>query len=212
MDKVSKFVTGPNGDKVDIFSDLSLSVSGGESLAIIGPSGSGKTTLLNLIAGFDTPTQGEIHLFGQVISNMSEAKKVHLRGSRLGFVFQNFHLLPALTAFENITYLLTMHQKDSVMDSAAYWLEQVGLTTRRDHLPDQLSGGECQRVAIARAFALGAELILADEPTGNLDLATKEKIVDLFFECQAKQSASLVIVTHDIMLANRCDRQFNLHT
>ncbi|MBF12890.1 MAG: ABC transporter [Legionellales bacterium] len=208
--QASKSITVSDSVQLDIIKSCSLSVSSGESVAIVGPSGSGKTTLLNLMAGFDQPTSGEVNLFGQPMSQMNELEKIQLRGSRLSFVFQDFHLLPALTALENITYLLTMHHKDHIHETAHYWLEQVGLSKRSGHLPSQLSGGECQRVAIARAFALGAELILADEPTGNLDKSTKDKVVDLFFECQSKRSTAVIIVTHDLSLADRCGRQLTL--
>ena len=201
---------GTSTSAIDILVDVSLTLHKNQSIAIVGPSGSGKTTLLNLIAGYDEITQGQLSLFGHSLLGTTETQKAQIRGSRLGFVFQDFQLLPALTALENITYLLTMHQIDDPQSRAQSWLEKVGLIERQHHRPDQLSGGECQRVAIARAFALGAELILADEPTGNLDMIAKDNVINLFFELQQQEQVSMVVVTHDVALAKRCDQMLRL--
>ncbi|MBB3189600.1 ABC transporter ATP-binding protein [Halomonas cerina] len=193
-----------------ILSDLDLSVFPGESVAILGQSGAGKSTLLGLLAGLDAPTDGELTLFGQSLAALDEDGRARLRAGRVGFVFQNFQLLPTLTALENVLLPLEL---SSVVDAEARardWLARVGLGERLDHLPKQLSGGEQQRVALARAFVTGAELVFADEPTGNLDPATGERIIDTLFALNREAGTTLVLVTHDPALARRCGRCLRL--
>lgn len=182
----------------------------GESVAILGQSGAGKSTLLGLLAGLDAPTDGELTLFGQSLAALDEDGRARLRAGRVGFVFQNFQLLPTLTALENVLLPLEL---SSVVDAEARardWLARVGLGERLDHLPKQLSGGEQQRVALARAFVTGAELVFADEPTGNLDPATGERIIDTLFALNREAGTTLVLVTHDPALARRCGRCLRL--
>ncbi|RTR07161.1 ABC transporter ATP-binding protein [Halomonas nitroreducens] len=193
-----------------ILSDLDLSVFPGESVAILGQSGAGKSTLLGLLAGLDAPSGGELRLFGASLAALDEDGRARLRAGRVGFVFQNFQLLPTLTALENVLLPLELTGDGEAPARAREWLERVGLGERLDHLPKQLSGGEQQRVALARAFVTGAELVFADEPTGNLDPATGERIIDTLFALNREAGTTLVLVTHDQALARRCDRCLHL--
>jgi len=193
-----------------ILDDVSFAVGGGESVAIVGASGSGKTTLLGLLAGLDTPTRGRVLLTGTDLATLDEDGRARLRGSALGFVFQSFHLLPALTALENTMLPLELLGLPEPRRSAATMLARVGLATRLGHYPKHLSGGEQQRVALARAFAVHPRLLLADEPTGNLDVATGRQVIELMFAMNAEQGTTLVLVTHDETLAHRCGRRLRL--
>lgn len=189
-----------------ILKEISLQVSAGESIAVVGASGSGKSTLLGLLAGLDEPTQGTVFLDGQDIFKLDEDERAVLRGRLLGFMFQSFQLLPALTALENVMLPLELSGASQARDAAINWLTRVGLEKRAKHYPRQLSGGEQQRVAIARAFVTQPKLLFADEPTGNLDAATGSQIIDLMFELNREQGTTLVLVTHDEKLTERCAR------
>ncbi|WP_240724602.1 ABC transporter ATP-binding protein [Halomonas borealis] len=193
-----------------ILNDLDLEVFPGESLAILGQSGVGKSTLLGLLAGLDAPSDGELELFGEPLGALDEDGRAGLRAGRVGFVFQNFQLLPTLTALENVLLPLELAPGADAEARARDWLGRVGLGERLDHLPKQLSGGEQQRVALARAFVTGAELVFADEPTGNLDPTTGERIIDSLFALNREAGTTLVLVTHDLALARRCDRSLRL--
>ena len=197
-------------DELTILNSLSFQVSRGESLAIIGPSGSGKSTLLGLLAGLDLPSTGSVHIDGKRITSMSEEARASIRASYVGFVFQSFHLLPGLTALENVALPLELRSKSDALITAKEFLSRVGLQDRSEHLPNQLSGGEQQRVAVARAFACQPKILFADEPTGNLDIVTGAKINDLLFELNQEQGTTLVIVTHEQSLAARCGRRLHL--
>jgi putative ABC transport system ATP-binding protein len=202
---VSKSVAGPDG-RIDILDGVDLDVSTGASVAIVGASGSGKTTLLGLLAGLDTPTRGEISLAGARIDALDEEKRAALRRRSVGFVFQSFHLLPALTAEENVMLPLELDGRADAHERARAALDDVGLAARRHHYPHQLSGGEQQRVALARAFVHRPRILFADEPTGNLDQRTGRVIGDLLFELNRAHATTLVLVTHDLALAGRCAR------
>jgi putative ABC transport system ATP-binding protein len=193
-----------------ILSDVELAVKAGETLAITGASGSGKSTLLGLLAGLDHPTAGEIFLLGQRLNDLDEDARARLRAGRIGFVFQSFQLLPALTALENILLPLELAGRADARERAAHWLDRVGLAARAAHTPRQLSGGEQQRVALARAFATDPEIVFADEPTGNLDADTGARIIELLFELNASAHTTLILVTHDEALAARCQRRLHL--
>jgi len=206
---VSKSVSGPEG-KLDILQNVSLRIQPGESFAIVGASGSGKTTLLGLLAGLDTPTSGSILLDGHALEHMDEEARADLRRRLVGFVFQSFHLLPALTAEENVMLPLELEGSADARPRARTALEAVGLGGRRKHYPAQLSGGEQQRVAIARAFVHGPRVLFADEPTGNLDQRTGHHICDMLFALNRDHHTTLVLVTHDATLAARCDRRIEL--
>lgn len=197
-------------NNLTILSSVSLEIKEGESLAIVGVSGSGKSTLLGLLAGLDEPSSGDVELCGQSLSGLDEDGRALLRGQHVGFVFQSFQLLPNLTALENVTLPLEIANQTYKKASVDELLARVGLADRQHHYPSQLSGGEQQRVAIARAFATSPTILFADEPTGNLDAATGETIIDLLFELNKSQQTTLVMVTHDEMLAKRCDRQIQL--
>jgi len=197
--------------QLTILQDIDLQVYAGEAVAIIGASGSGKSTLLGLLAGLDLPTAGKVHLDAVDIFTLDEDSRAALRGKILGFVFQSFQLLPALTAIENVMLPLELSQQNKNAEAIARkLLERVGLAKRLNHYPKQLSGGEQQRVAIARAFATDPKLLLADEPTGNLDSATGIQIIDLMFELNREHGTTLVLVTHDEALSRRCSRQIRL--
>lgn len=199
------------GDEtLDILSDVSFSVNEGETVAIVGSSGSGKSTLLGLIAGLDTPSSGRVRLDGVALSDLDEDGRAALRGRNMGFVFQSFQLLPGLTALENVMLPLELAGRKDAATVASEHLNRVGLSARARHRPTQLSGGEQQRVALARAFAVSPRILLADEPTGNLDAHTGAQVIELMFEMNRAQNASLVIVTHDPALASRCKRQLHL--
>jgi putative ABC transport system ATP-binding protein len=206
---VSKSVRGPEG-QLDILANVSLTVHAGESFAIVGASGSGKTTLLGLLAGLDTPSAGSVRLDGHTLEAMDEEARADLRRRRVGFVFQSFHLLPALTAEENVMLPLELEGRDDARALAHEALAAVGLGARRRHYPAQLSGGEQQRVAIARAFVHGPRVLFADEPTGNLDQRTGRHVADLLFALNQDQRTTLVLVTHDAQLAARCARGVEL--
>jgi putative ABC transport system ATP-binding protein len=193
-----------------ILQNIELQVNPGEAVAIIGASGSGKSTLLGLLAGLDLPTTGKVHLDGVDIFALDEDSRAALRGRVLGFVFQSFQLLPALTALENVMLPLELAGTGAAEPTARRLLERVGLGKRLHHYPKQLSGGEQQRVAIARAFATAPKLLLADEPTGNLDSATGVQIIELMFELNREHGTTLVLVTHDEALSRRCSRQIRL--
>jgi len=193
-----------------ILDDINFAINASESVAIIGPSGSGKSTLLGLLAGLDVPTRGEVWLDGQSLFSLDEEGRAMLRARAVGFVFQNFQLLPGLTALENVALPLELAGRADAMDRAAHWLGQVGLDARRRHYPLQLSGGEQQRVALARAFAGDPRVLFADEPTGNLDARTGAAVIDLLFTLNSQSGTTLVLVTHDAGLAARCQRRIEL--
>ena len=203
-------VITPDGDSLTILDDVSLAVQSGETLAITGASGSGKSTLLGLLAGLDLATSGDIHLLGTPLTGLDEDARARLRAGRVGFVFQSFQLLPALSALENVLLPLELARAPDARPRAQAWLERVGLARRAGHTPSRLSGGEQQRVALARAFATDPDLVFADEPTGNLDADTGARIIDLLFELNASSGTTLVLVTHDRQLAARCQRTLHL--
>ncbi|WP_171013978.1 ABC transporter ATP-binding protein [Chitinivorax sp. B] len=201
----------PMGDTLlTILHGVDLTVAKGETLAIVGASGSGKSTLLGLLAGLDVPSEGEVWLGGANLTTLNEDGRARVRGNLVGFVFQSFQLLPALTALENVMLPLELAAKPDAERSATEWLQKVGLGARLSHYPKQLSGGEQQRVALARAFAGNPQLLFADEPTGNLDTATGQQIVELLFELNRAQGTTLVLVTHDSQLAARCHRHVRI--
>jgi len=206
---VSKTV--PSGDgQLTILHPLDLAVGSGEFLAVTGPSGSGKSTLLGLIAGLDAPTTGSVVIDGVDITALDEDRLARLRGAKIGFVFQFFHLIPSLTALENVRVPLELADAADPAKRATALLDEVGLADRRHHYPSQLSGGEQQRVAIARALANDPPILLADEPTGNLDSATGRHIIDLLAEVNRTRRATVVLVTHDAELAARADSKIAL--
>ncbi len=200
----------PGGETLTILQGVSLEIRRGESVAIVGRSGSGKTTLLGLLAGLDTPTAGEVILEGKAISRLSEDERAALRARRVGFVFQSFQLLPALSALENVMLPLELAGYPGPRVRATELLERVGLADRLNHTPRQLSGGEQQRVAIARAFACEPVILFADEPTGNLDNQTGQDIQQLLMTLNREQGTTLVMVTHDETLAARCQRRLTI--
>lgn len=211
-DRVSKLVNTADGN-LSILRDLSFEIEQGESVAIVGSSGSGKSTLLSLLAGLDLPSTGQIELMGQNLSLLDEDGRARLRGQLVGFVFQSFQLLPHLTALENVMLPLEIAGEAQAQArlSALEWLEKVGLTPRANHFPKTLSGGEQQRVALARAFINKPTILFADEPTGSLDEASGNRVIELLFELNRENSSTLVLVTHDPALAARCGRQLSLH-
>jgi putative ABC transport system ATP-binding protein len=193
-----------------ILDRVTFDIGAGDAVAIVGASGSGKTTLLGLLAGLDHPTSGEVRLDGVTLTAQDEDARAALRQRLLGFVFQSFQLLPALTALENVMLPLELKGADDASERARLWLDRVGLARRRSHYPRQLSGGEQQRVAIARAFAGDPKLLMADEPTGNLDVATGIEIAELMFRLNREHGTTLLLVTHDVNLASRCARRLSL--
>ena len=195
-----------DNQQIDILTGVNLEIKRGESLAIIGASGSGKSTLLGLLAGLDDATNGDILIDQQNISVMSEDERASLRSEKVGFIFQSFQLLPGLTALENVMLPMELQSKKTAATDAQHLLQRVGLNDRQQHYTKQLSGGEQQRVAIARAFITQADILFADEPTGNLDKITGQNIIDLLFDMNRENNTTLVIVTHDEILANHCDR------
>jgi putative ABC transport system ATP-binding protein len=207
---LTKSVQGPGG-RLDILKGVELAVEPSEAVAILGASGSGKSTLLGLLAGLDLPSGGEVRLLSESLGRLEEDDRARLRAGRVGFVFQSFQLLPALTALENVMLGLELggHPGDA-RSLALDALERVGLSARVAHYPSQLSGGEQQRVAIARAFAPNPRVLFADEPTGNLDQVTGEQIIGLLFALKEASGTALVMVTHDVELAGRCDRRLFL--
>ncbi len=200
------------GEPLTILQDISFSVMPGETVAIVGASGSGKSTLLGLLAGLDLPTSGEVRLDGISLAALDEDARAVQRGKLLGFVFQSFQLLPALNALENVMLPLELAGLAASTVVATDWLGRVGLDHRLKHYPKHLSGGEQQRVALARAFAPNPRLVLADEPTGNLDAATGQQIIDLMFELNADRGTTLVLVTHDEAIAGRCGRTLRIQS
>ena len=199
-----------NDQEIVILDDINLKVSAASSLAVIGPSGSGKSTLLGILAGLDSPSSGEIYINQKPLHNLSEEARSKIRKDSVAFVFQNFELLAGLNALENVMLPLELKDKKNARDIAETYLEKVGMQNRLMHYPQQLSGGEQQRVAIARAFACEADVLFCDEPTGNLDSSNSELIANLIFDTFLESSSALIIVTHDISLANRCDQQIEI--
>ncbi|MFN3164353.1 MAG: ABC transporter ATP-binding protein [Pseudohongiellaceae bacterium] len=193
-----------------ILDGVNLEIGEGEAVAIVGASGSGKSTLLGLMAGLDAATSGDVLLAGNSLAALDEEQRALLRGQLVGFVFQSFQLLPSLTALENVMLPIELKGDEQARDKARRLLERVGLNERWHHYPNQLSGGEQQRVAIARAFASEAPILFADEPTGNLDTTTGQRIIDLLFDLNSEFSTTLVLVTHDERLAQRCGRIIRL--
>lgn len=203
---MTRKVSSPEGT-LTIVDDVTLEIAAGETVALVGASGAGKSTLLALLAGLDTPSSGKCWLAGVEITSLSEDDRAQLRAARVGFVFQAFHLVPSLTALENVMLPLELAGRDDARRAAEAMLERVGLARRAGHYPRQLSGGEQQRVALARASVVRPAVLFADEPTGNLDTATGESIWQLLFELNAESKTTLVLVTHDPALANRCGRR-----
>jgi len=206
---LTKTVESPEGP-LTILADVSLVVRRQETLAIVGASGAGKSTLLALLAGLDLPSSGSVAIAGVDLGSLDEDGRAHMRAEHVGFVFQSFHLVPALTALENVMLPLELRGRRDARAAALAALDQVGLAPRVAHYPRQLSGGEQQRVAIARAFVTRPDVLFADEPTGNLDTHTGERIAELLFELNRAHGATLVLVTHDRALAGRCGRLFEL--
>jgi putative ABC transport system ATP-binding protein len=206
---IGKTVKSGDSDLV-ILRDIDLEITSGEAVAIVGASGSGKSTLLAILAGLDTPTRGTVEIEGSDLFSLDEDQRAELRGRSVGFVFQSFQLLPALTALENVMLPLELSQKDKPEDSARQMLARVGLSERLHHYPKHLSGGEQQRVALARAFVTRPALLLADEPTGSLDRDSASGVIDLLFEMNQEYRTTLVMVTHDEGLARRCVRTVRL--
>jgi putative ABC transport system ATP-binding protein len=196
--------------ELTILDDVSFTIAAGEAVAVVGASGSGKSTLLSLLAGLDTPSAGVVRLDGVALSQLDEDGRARVRGAKVGFVFQSFQLLPALTALENVMLPLELRGDRDAQAPARRILERVGLGERLDHYPRQLSGGEQQRVALARAFVTEPDLLFADEPTGNLDTETGRAVMDLLFELNSQHGTTLVLVTHDERLAARCGRILRL--
>ncbi len=209
LNNVSKTVTTENGD-LTILKPVSLVVNRGESVAITGPSGAGKSTLLGLLAGLDSATSGEIVLDHNPLHLMSEDERAQLRQRSVGFIFQSFMLIQSLTALENVMLAAQLADIPNAKGVAEKWINSVGLSHRSTHYPNQLSGGEQQRVAIARAFVTQPAVLFADEPTGNLDHGNGQRVIDLLFELNRAQHTTLVLVTHDLTLASRCQRQFQV--
>mgnify|MGYP000927425365 FL=1 len=199
------------GEPLTILHDISFVVAAAETVAIVGASGSGKSTLLGLLAGLDRPSSGSVRLAGEELGGLDEDARAVLRGRLLGFVFQSFQLLPSLTALENVMLPLELAGTANARDQAVFWLQRVGLGERLRHYPKHLSGGEQQRVALARAFAPGPRLVLADEPTGNLDAATGHQVIELMFALNAERGTTLILVTHDEEIAARCSRRMRMH-
>jgi putative ABC transport system ATP-binding protein len=209
VESLGKDVRSGDG-MLTILHDISFHVGAGEAVAVVGASGSGKSTLLALLAGLDAPSRGRVRLAGEEISALDEDARAEVRARLLGFVFQSFQLLPALTALENVALPLELVARADAREQGQAMLARVGLAQRLDHYPKHLSGGEQQRVALARAFAVRPKLLLADEPTGNLDAATGNEIIDLMFEMNREAGTTLVLVTHDEALAARCGRRLRL--
>ncbi len=206
---LGKQVSSPEGT-LTILENINLEVSSGEVVALVGPSGAGKTTLLALLAGLDRPSHGSVQLCGANMEQLDEDGRARVRGSNVGFVFQSFHLVPSLTALENVMLPLELAEEAGAAARAREALDSVGLGGRTGHYPRQLSGGEKQRVAIARAFVRNPAVLFADEPTGNLDTASGEKVSHLLFELNKQYGTTLILVTHDKSLAAKCDRVLQL--
>ena len=210
VSRLSKSVDN-GGEPLVILHENSFSVASGETVAVVGASGSGKSTLLGLLAGLDVPSSGSVMLAGERLEGLDEDARAGLRGRLLGFVFQSFQLLPSLNALENVMLPLELAGVAEAQAEAEFWLKRVGLSHRLRHYPKHLSGGEQQRVALARAFAPKPKLVLADEPTGNLDAATGRQIIDLMFAINAESGTTLILVTHDEAIAARCVRRLRMH-
>jgi putative ABC transport system ATP-binding protein len=206
---VSKTVSSPEGS-LTILADVSLRVRAGDTLAIVGASGAGKSTLLALLAGLDSPSSGAVLIAGADLTDLNEDGRAAIRGRHVGFVFQSFHLIPSLTAVENVMLPLELGGRKDARATALAVLAEVGLSPRASHYPKQLSGGEQQRVAIARAFVTRPAVLFADEPTGNLDTATGQRVTDLLFELNRSTGSTLILVTHDRALAQRCQSVLEL--
>ena len=204
-----KSVTTQEGE-LTILNGINMDVKSGESVAILGPSGSGKSTLLGLLAALDSPTSGEIMLDGVALKGLDEEGKAALRKQKVSFIFQSFMLVDTLNALENVMLPAELSGVANAKQKAQQMLERVGLSHRLNHFPNQLSGGEQQRVAIARAFISEPKVLFADEPTGNLDGANSDKVADMLFDLNRESDTTLVLVTHDLQLANRCQRRFNM--
>ena len=202
---LAKVVSTAEG-KLTILDGIDLEINAGESVAVVGASGSGKTTLLGILAGLDVPSAGRVHLGGKELTALDEEQRARVRGAQVGFVFQTFQLLASLTALENVMLPCELRGDANAARDAGELLEKVGLAERLNHYPRQLSGGEQQRVAIARAFASRPKVLFADEPTGNLDTVTGQKVIELLFDLNAEYATTLVLVTHDDRLAGRCAR------
>lgn len=203
---LTKQYASSNGSVLTVLEDVSFSLNAGDTFSIVGPSGSGKTTLLGLCAGLDRASSGSVILNGQVLDQLNEDQRAAIRNQCVGFVFQNFQLIPTLTALENVMVPLELRGDPKAEANAIEWLEKVGLSERRRHYPAQLSGGEQQRVSIARAFSTRPLILFADEPTGNLDAENAAGIVDLLFDLNKTAGTTLVLVTHDLELAKRTQR------
>jgi len=201
---------GSAAGPVNILRGVSLEVGVGETVSIVGPSGSGKSTLMMVLGGLERPSSGRVCIDGKDLGTLGEDALARFRRGRIGIVFQSFHLIPTMTALENVAIPLELDGRRDAFDAAENSLAAVGLRLRLTHYPGQLSGGEQQRVAIARAFVSGPKLLLADEPTGNLDAATGRMVIDCLFERQARHNASLLLITHDPSIAERCERQVHL--
>ncbi|MGS0524837.1 ABC transporter ATP-binding protein [Zobellia nedashkovskayae] len=215
MSKILKITglerTYTSGNKqLTVLHDISFDVEEGQTFSIVGPSGSGKTTLLGLCAGLDAPNAGSVELCGQDLNTLNEDQRAQLRNEKVGFIFQNFQLLPTLTALENVSVPLELQGAKDATQKSTELLEKVGLKDRMHHYPSQLSGGEQQRVALARAFANAPSILFADEPTGNLDTETGEKVIQLLLDLNKENGTTLVIITHDLELANRTQQILQL--
>lgn len=195
---------------VNILKGIDLDIQEGETVGLVGPSGSGKSSLLSIIAGLETPTSGDVQIAGQSLTGLNEDDLALLRGRHMGIVFQSFHLIPTMTALENVAVPLELSGQGNARQRAGEELKMVGLSHRFEHYPGQLSGGEQQRVAIARAVCSGASILLADEPTGNLDTENSAHVIDLLFALQSDRNTTLLMVTHDAEIAKRCDRVISL--
>ena len=207
---VSKTVSTKQ-EHLTILEHVDIDIREGETVAIVGTSGAGKSTLMTLLAGLDVPTEGEISLLGQPLSRLDDEARAKIRSESVGFVFQSFLLIPSLSALQNVTLPCLLKGEDEDIKRATALLESVGLKDRLDHLPSQLSGGEQQRVALARAFMIKPKILFADEPTGNLDQQTAAKIIELLFELNSSHGTTLILVTHDPKLAQRCQRTLKMH-
>ncbi|MDC5806310.1 ABC transporter ATP-binding protein [Vibrio europaeus] len=203
-------VVSTKQEQLTILDDVNLDIKEGESVAIVGTSGAGKSTLMTLLAGLDTPTQGEVDLLGKPLHSLTDEERAAIRSESVGFVFQSFLLIPSLSALDNVTLPCLLKGEPEDKARAISLLESVGLGSRIHHSPSQLSGGEQQRVALARAFMIQPKILFADEPTGNLDQQTASTVVELLFSLNKEHGTTLVLVTHDSKLAERCDRTFKM--